>query len=124
MKTKNIKDKEFISEILSSEFKHISNPNFTQETLEKITEINVNKITTSNSGDITFLIPVILYVALSILFSLITLIFSWAHFGQINNVIHSIEMMSILLWHPVTFSILFSFCLLYLMDLFLKKEII
>ena len=46
-------DKEFIREIISSYFKHISNPDFTRVTLEKIAELNDNRITYTNTGDIT-----------------------------------------------------------------------
>jgi hypothetical protein len=116
-----IKDKEFIREILSSDFKHISNPDFTRDTLEKIAELEDNKITYSNSGDITLVIPVIVYVSLFILLSLITEIISWPLFGQLNNVMHSIEMISSFLVHPVTISILLSFSLLYFIDLYLNK---
>ena len=118
MKTK---DKEFIREILSSDFKHISNPDFTRDTLGKIAELEDNKITYSNSGDITLIIPVIVYVSLFILLSLVTEIISWPLFGQLNNVMHSIEMISSFLVHPVTISILLSFSLLYLIDLYLNK---
>ncbi len=118
MKTK---DKEFIREIMSSDFKQISNPDFTSETLEKIAELEVNKITYSSSGDITFLIPQILYTSLFILLSFVTVIISWTQLGQVNNLIHSIEMISGFLLNPVTISILFSFPLLYLIDLYLKK---
>ena len=116
-----IKDKEFIGEIISSDFKHISNPDFNRVTLEKIAELEDSKITFSNSGDITFLIPVIIYVSLFILLSLISDIISWSHFGQINNVMHSINMILSFLVDPVTISILFSFSLLYLIDLYLNK---
>jgi hypothetical protein len=116
-----IKDKEFIGEIISSDFKHISNPDFNRVTLEKIAELEDSKITFSNSGDITFLIPVIIYVSLFILLSLIGDIISWSHFGQINNVMHSIEIISSFLAHPVTISILFSFSLLFLIDLYLNR---
>jgi len=118
MKTK---DKEFIREIVSSDFKHISNPDFTRDTLEKIAELEDNKISYSNSGDIIFLIPQLLYASLFILLSLVTVIISWTQFGQKNNVIHSIEIISGFLLNPVTISILFSFSLLYLIDLYLKK---
>jgi hypothetical protein len=118
MKTK---DREFIREIISSDFKHISNPDFTRETLEKIAELEDTKITYSNSGDIILLIPVIVYVSLFILLSFITEIISWPLFGQLNNVMHSIEMISSFLGHPVTISILLSFSLLYLIDLYLNK---
>ena len=116
-----IKDKEFIREIISSDFKHISNPDFTRDALEKIAESEYNKMTYSNSGDITLLIPVIVYVSLFILLSLITEIISWPLFGQLNNVMHSIEMISDFLVHPVTISILLSFSLLYYIDLYLNK---
>lgn len=116
-----IKDKEFIREIISSDFKHISNPYFTRNALEKIAEFEDNKITYSNSGDMTLLIPVIVYVSLFILLSLITEIISWPLFGQLNNMMHSIEMISSFLVHPVTISILLSFSLLYLIDLYLNK---
>jgi hypothetical protein len=118
MKTK---DKEFIREIVSSDFKHISNPDFTVDTLEKIVELEDNKISYSNSGDITFLIPQILYASLLILLSFVTVIISWTQLGQVDNLIHSIEMISGFLLNPVTISILFSFSLLYLFDLFLKR---
>jgi len=116
-----IKDKEFIGEIISSDFKHISNPDFNRVTLEKIAELEDSKLTISNSGDITFLIPLIIYVSLFILLSLIGDIISWPLFGQLNNVMHSIEMISSFLVHPVTISILLSFSLLYLIDLYLNK---
>ncbi len=118
MKTK---DKEFIREIVSSDFKHISNPDFTRDTLEKIAELKDTKISYSNSGDIIFLIPQIIYVFLFILLSLVNVIISWAQFGQINNVIHSIEIISGYLLNPVTISILLSFSILYLIDLYLNK---
>ena len=116
-----IKDKKFIKEILSSDFKQISNPDFTRETLEKIAELKGNKIIYPSLGDITFLIPMIIYVSLFILLSLINSIFSWSYLDQINNVIYSIEMISNFLLHPITISILISFSLLYLLDLFLNK---
>lgn len=118
MKTK---DREFIREIISSDFKHISNPDFTRDTLEKIAELEDTKISYSNSGDIILLIPVIVYVSLVILLSLITEIITWPLFGQLNNVMHSIEMISSFLGHPVTISILLSFSLLYLIDIYLNK---
>jgi hypothetical protein len=117
------KDKEFIKGILSSDFKHITNPDFTHDTLEKITELEENKINYSNLGDIIFLIPMILYAFLSILLSFITEIISLANYGKINNFMYSVEMISSFLWHPITISILFSFSLLYLVDLYLKKII-
>ena len=116
-----IKDKEFIREIISSDLKHISNPDFNRVTLEKIAELEDSKVTFSNSGDITFLIPVIIYVSLFILLSIIRDIISWPHLGQISNLMHSINMISSFLVHPVTISILFSFSLLYLIDLYLNK---
>jgi hypothetical protein len=116
-----IKDKEFIREIISSDLKHISNPDFNRVTLEKIVELEKSKLTISNSGDITFFIPVIIYGSLFILLSLIGYIISWPLFGQLNNVMHSIEMISGFLMHPVTISILLSFSLLYLLDLYLNK---
>ena len=118
MKTK---DKEFIREIVSSDFKHISNPDFTLDTLKKIAELEDNKISYSNSGDITFLIPQVLYASLFILFSLVTAIISWTQLGQVDSVMHSIEMISGFLLNPITISILLSFSLLYLIDLYLKK---
>jgi hypothetical protein len=118
-----IKDKEFIREIICFDFKHISNPDFARDTLEKIAKLEENKITYSNSGDKTLLIPVIIYVSLFILLSLITDIISWLQFEQINNFIHSIEMISGFLVHPVTISILFSFSLLYLIDFYLRQGI-
>lgn len=118
MKTK---DKEFISEIVSTDFKHISNPDFTRDTLEKIAELEDKKISYSNSGDITFLIPQILYASLSILLSFSTAVISRTQFGYKNNVINSIEIISGFLLNPVTISIMFSFSLLYLIDLYLKK---
>ncbi len=116
-----IKDKEFIREIVSSDFKHISNPNFTNDTLEKIAELEDNKISNSNSGDMTFLIPQILYASLFILLSFVNVFISWTQLGQVDSLIHSIEMISGFLLNPVTISILFSFSLLYLFDLYLKK---
>lgn len=118
MKTK---DKEFIREIVSSDFKHISNPDFTVDTLEKIAAFEDNKISYSKSGDIIFLIPQILYASLFILLSFVTVILSWSHLGQVDNLIHSIEMISGFLLNPVTISILLSFSLLYFIDLYLKK---
>ncbi len=114
-------DKEFISEIISSDFNQISNPDFTLDTLEIITKSEENNISFSSSGDITFLIPWIIYASLFILISFATLIFSWAKFGQENNVIHSIEMIVGFLLNPVTISILLSFSILYLIDLYLKR---
>lgn len=116
-----IKDKEFIREIISSDFKHISNPDFTRDALEKIAEFEENKITYSTSGDMTLLIPVIVYVSLFILLSLIIEIISWPLFGQLNTVRHPVEMLSGYLVHPVTISILLSFSLLYWIDLYLNK---
>jgi hypothetical protein len=116
-----MKDKKFIREIVSSDFKHISNPDFTQETLEKIADLEDNKINYSNSGDITFLIPVFIYVTSITLFSLISVIISWTQLEQIDIILHSIEKISGFFVHPVTFSILFSFSLLYFLDLYLKK---
>ena len=118
MKTK---DKEFIREIISSDLKHISNPDFNRVTLEKIAELEDSKVTFINSGDITFLIPVIFYVSLFILLSIISDIISWSQFGQVSNVMRLINMISSILVHPVTISILFSFSLLYLIDLYLNK---
>jgi hypothetical protein len=116
-----IKDREFIREIISSDFKDISNPDFTRDALEKIAELENNKMTYSNSGDITLLIPVIIYVSLFILLSLMAEIISWHLFGQLNSMMHSIQMILSFLVHPVTISILFSFSLLYLIDLYLNK---
>jgi hypothetical protein len=118
MKTK---DKEFIREIVSSDFKQISNPNFLNETLEKIAALEENKLSCSNSVDITFLIPQVIYVSLFILFSLVTAIISWTQWGQINNVSNSIEMISGFLLNPLAISILLSFSLLYFIDLYIKK---
>jgi len=114
-------DKEFIREIVSSDFKHITNPNFTVDTLEKIVALEDNKISNSNSGDIIFLIPQVLYASLFILLSLVTLIISWTQLGQADNLRNSIEMILGFLLNPVTISIMFSFSLLYLFDLFLKR---
>jgi len=118
MKTK---DKEFIREIISSDLKHISNPDFNRVTLEKIAELEDSKVSVSNSGDITFLIPVVIYVSMFILLSLIIDIIHLSHSDHINNVIHSINMISNFLVDPVMISILFSFFLLYLIDLYLNK---
>jgi hypothetical protein len=115
------KDKEFIRGIVYSDFKQISNPDFTSETLKKIAELDSTKINYSNSVDIFFLIPVISYASLRILLSLFSTICSLPLLDQINNVMRSIEMISSCLMHPVTISILFSFSLLCLFDLFLKK---
>jgi hypothetical protein len=116
-----LKDKEFIREIISSDLNHISNPDFNRVTLEKIAELEVRKVTFSNFGDKTFLIPVIIYVSLFILLSIIRDIFSWPLFGEISHVMDSINMISSFLVHPVTISILVSFYLLYLIDLYLNK---
>jgi hypothetical protein len=116
-----LKDKKFIREIISSDFKRISNPDFTGETIRKLAELEYTKINYSYSGDITFFIPAIAYAALCILLSLFSAICSLPLLGQIDNVMRSIEMISGYLVHPVTLSILFSFSLLYLFDLFLKK---
>lgn len=118
MKTK---DKEFIREIISSDFNQISNTDFTLDTLKIITEPEENKISFSSSGDITFLIPWILYASLFILLSFVTLIISWTQFGQENSVTHSIEMISGFLLNPVTISILLSFPILYFIDLYLNR---
>lgn len=118
-----INDKEFIRELITSDLKHISNSDFTSDTLEKIKRSEGNKITYSNLGDKFFFIPMILYVSMSILLSFITGIISWAPIEEINSILHFIEIISGFLWHPITLSILFSFCLLYLMDLYLKKVI-
>ncbi len=118
MKTK---DKEFIREILSSDFNQISNPDFTRDTLEMILESEENKISISSTGDISFLIPWILYATLFILLSFVTLIISWTQFGQANIVTHSIELISRFLLNPVTISIMISFLLLYIIDLYLKR---
>jgi len=118
MKTK---DKEFIRGIISSDLKHISNPDFNRVTLEKIAETEDGRVTFSNSGDKTFLIPVIIYTSLFIMLSLISVIISWSNPGQINNIMHSINMISSFLLDPVTISILLSFSLLYLIDLYLNK---
>ena len=116
-----VKDREFIREIISSDFQDISNPDFTRDALEKIAELEKNKMTYSNSGDITLLIPVIIYVSLFILLTLIAEFISWHLFGQLNNMVHSIQIILSFLVHPVTISILFSFSLLYLIDLYLNK---
>jgi hypothetical protein len=116
-----IEDKEFIREIISSDLKHISNPDFNRVTLEKISESEVSKVTVSNSGDITILIPVVIYVSMFILLTLIIDIIYYTHSVQINNIMHSINMISNFLVDPVTISILFSFSLLYLIDLYLNK---
>jgi hypothetical protein len=116
-----IKDKEFIRGIISSDFKKISNPDFMSETLEKIKVSEDNKITCSNSGDKIFLIPAKVYISLVILLSLITVIISWTQWGQISNVSHTIEILSGILLNPVIVSIMVSFSLLYLIDLYLMK---
>ena len=116
-----IKNKEFIREIVSSDFKPISNPHFTYDTLEKIVESENIKVSNSNSSDITFLIPQILYTSFLILLSLVTVIISWTQFGQKSSVLHSMEMISDFLFNPVTISILFSCSILYLADLYLIK---
>jgi len=77
-----MKEKEFIREILASDFKHISNPGFTHETLEKIAEVKDIKKSHTSSGDITFLIPQILYASLLILLSIFSGIISWNQFEQ------------------------------------------
>jgi hypothetical protein len=118
MKTK---DKEFIREIISSDLKHILNPGFTNETLEKIAESERIKKRFLSSGDITFLIPQILHVSLLILISTISGIISWNEFKQKENIIYSVEKILGFLLDPVTVSILFSFSLLYLIDIFLQK---
>jgi len=116
-----MKEKEFIREILASDFKHISNPGFTHETLEKIAEVKDIKKSHTSSGDITFLIPQILYASLLILLSIFSGIISWNQFEQKENIIYSIEKILEVLLNPVTISILFSFSLLYLIDIFLQK---
>lgn len=116
-----IRDRAFIREIVSSDFKHISNPDFTRDTLERIAELEDNKVSYSNSGDITFLIPVIIYFSFIILLSLFSSLISWIPLEHVDTIMHSIEIISNYLLHPVTFSILFSFSLLYLLDLYLKK---
>jgi hypothetical protein len=116
-----IKDKEFIREIISSDLKHISNPDFNRVTLEKIAELEESKVSVSNSGDITILIPLVIYVSMFILLSLIIDIIHLSHSDHINNFIHSINMISNFLVDPVMISILFSFILLYLIDLYLNK---
>jgi len=115
------KDKAFIREIVSSDFKPISNPYFTRDTLEKITEVEDDKISYSYSGDIFFIIPVTIYISLIILLSFISGFISWTQLEQLDTILHSIEIISRDLLHPVAVSILFSFSLLYLFDLFLKK---
>jgi hypothetical protein len=116
-----INDKEFIREIVSSDFKPVSNPDFTRDTLKKIAELEDKKPIKSNSGDPIFLIPQFIYVSVLILFSLVAVIISWTQPGEINAQTQTVEMISGILFSPVTVSILFSFSLLYVLDLFLKR---
>ena len=118
MKTK---DKEFIRGIISSDLNKISNPDFTLDTIKIITESQENKISFSSTGDISFLIPWVLYASIFILLSFVTLIISWPQFGQTNIITHSIELISGFLLNPVTISILISFSILYIIDLYLKR---
>jgi len=118
MKTK---DKEFIKEMISSDFKSISNQDFTFETIERIKELKEKKTIYLNSSDISLLFPVIIYVLFFILLSVITACISWIELEQIENILYSIETVSGYLLHPVTVSILVTFLLLYLIDLFLEK---
>ena len=78
------------------------------------------KVSFPSTSDISFLIPWILYASLFILLSFVTLIISWPQFGQENIVAHSIEVISGYLLNPVTISILISFSILYIIDLYLK----
>jgi hypothetical protein len=114
-------DKEFIREIVSLDMKPISNPGFNRDTIEKITQLEEIKKSRSTSGDMLFLIPQVIYISLIILLSLITVIISWLNLDPTSNVIGSIEMISGKLLDPITISILISFSLLYLIDLYLKK---
>ncbi len=115
-------DKEFIREIISSDFKKIENPNFTNEILEKIALSDEKKVIATRSGDILFLVPQIIYICLCVLLSLYTLIISWSDLSSNDKVLQTIDMISGLLINPGTISILIAFSLLYLLDLFLKRE--
>lgn len=114
-------DREFIREILSSDFKKISNPGFTRETLEKIPELTGNKIRHNLSGDIIFLIPQILYASLLILLSFFNTVMSWTQSGANSSILYSTERIIEMLLNPVMISILFAFSLLYIVDLYLKR---
>lgn len=116
-----IDDKEFIKELIASDFKPISNPDFAFNTLKRIKGSRESNEATMKTVDITVFIPVIIFAFLFTLFSIIKVILSLFEFEWTNNIKHFTEMISIILVNPVTISILISCSLLFVLDSYLNK---
>jgi len=119
----NQNDNKFIKEVISTDLKKISNPDFTLSTLERIKESKKeNSLKPANRVDLTLIYPVFGFSFLIILFSIIKAIGSWIEIENFDKILHLTGLVSGLLFHPMTISLMISFTLLYLLDSYLKKQ--
>ena len=119
----NQEDRKLIKDLIKADLKPISNSNFTLNTLERIKVIKEKKyLNISISTDLTLIYPVFIFSILIILFSIIKVFKSWFEVEQFNKILYSIEMISSLLFSPVTLSLIISFTLLYFLDSYLMKH--
>lgn len=116
-------DNKLIKEVISTDLKKISNPDFTFITLQKIKESKKeNRLRYAKRIDLTFIYPVFGFSFLLILFSIIKVFSSWFEIKQIYDILSVTQKISDLLFQPITISITIVFVLLYLFDSYLKKH--
>lgn len=116
-------DNKFIKEVISTDLKKISNPDFTLTTLERIKESKKeNSINPANRVDLILLYPVFGFSFLLILFAIIKVIDSWIEIGILDKILNLTGLISGLLFHPMTISLMIVFTLLFLLDSYLKKH--
>ena len=119
----NKSDNKFIKEVISTDLKKISNPDFTLTTLEKIKESQKeNSINIESMADLTLIYPAFGFSFLVILFSIIKVISSWVKIEQIDKILDLTVVFSSYLFQPITLSLITTFTLLYLFDSYLKKQ--
>jgi len=115
-------DKAFIKELIASDLKPIGSPNFTMNTIERISETEAPKAANSGVKDLSILYPMAVFALLFISMTLGKALYPWLQPEPGNRLARMMEILSGFLLHPVTISILISISILYLLDVYLKRQ--
>lgn len=119
----NLKDKELIKGIILSDIKPITNPDFTLATIEKVKGLEKeHSFNFIKSADLTLIFPILIFSILIIFLSIIKVFNLWIDLEKIIRTASSIEIISHLLLHPITISLMISFSVLFLLDSYLSKH--
>ena len=116
-------DNKLIKEIISTDLKKISNPDFTLTTLQKIKESKKTISTKyAKQTDFTLLYPVFAFSILFVLYSIANMINLWIEITNLEIILILKGIISELLFNPIMVSSMIVFTLLYLFDTYLKKH--